>query len=53
MQITHRDTMSDITENTGAAITTRGVFVPTGRAPAEGERKLVLLIQVRVIYQKK
>ena len=31
----------------GAAITTRGVYVPPGHRLPEGERKLYLLIQVR------
>ena len=46
-QVTHRETVRDLAELTGAAITTRGVFVPAGRQPPPGERKLHLLIQVR------
>ena len=46
-QVTHRETVRDVAELTGAAITTRGVFVAPGRQPPEGERKLFLLIQVR------
>ena len=45
--MTHRETVRDLAELTGAAITPRGVFVPPGRPPPPGERKLYLLIQVR------
>ena len=38
--------MKGITELTGAAVVTRGVFVERGRQAPEGERKLSLLIQV-------
>ncbi|KAJ1935374.1 pre-mRNA processing RNA-helicase [Linderina macrospora] len=42
---TNRETLSQIIEQTGAAITTRGVFVPPGKAVPEGERKLYLSIE--------
>ncbi len=43
----HRETVRDVADLTGAAITTRGVYVPPGHRLPEGERKLFLLIQVR------
>ena len=46
-QIMHRETVRDVADLTGAAITTRGVYVPPGHRLPEGERKLYLLIQVR------
>lgn len=46
LQITHRETMADVTEQTGAAVVTRGIFIPSGQKVPEGERKLGLLIQV-------
>ncbi|KAJ2157432.1 pre-mRNA processing RNA-helicase [Coemansia sp. RSA 552] len=42
---TNRDTLSRIIEQSGAAITTRGIFVPPGRPVPEGERKLYLSIE--------
>ncbi|KAJ2793595.1 pre-mRNA processing RNA-helicase, partial [Coemansia helicoidea] len=42
---TNRDTLSQIIEQSGAAITTRGVFVPPGKPVPEGERKLHLIIE--------
>ncbi|KAJ1926219.1 pre-mRNA processing RNA-helicase, partial [Linderina pennispora] len=42
---TNRETLSRIIEQTGAAITTRGVFVPQGKTAPEGERKLYLSIE--------
>ena len=47
-QIMHRETVRDVADLTGAAITTRGVYVPPGHRLPEGERKLYLLIQVRL-----
>lgn len=44
-QVTHRDTLSLITELTGAAVTTRGYFAGPGRPLPEGEKKLYLLIE--------
>ena len=43
----HRETVRDVADLTGAAITTRGVYVPPGHRLPEGERKLYLLIQAR------
>lgn len=34
-----------IGETTGAALITKGVFVPPGKQPPEGERKIYLLIE--------
>ena len=34
-----------VEESTGAAVTCRGMFVPPGRAPPAGERRLHLLIE--------
>ncbi|KAJ1722999.1 pre-mRNA processing RNA-helicase [Coemansia erecta] len=42
---TNRETLTQIIEQTGAAITTRGVFVPPGKPVPEGERKLYLSIE--------
>ncbi len=39
--------MAGITELTGAAVTTRGIYLMPGQKLQEGERKLALLIQVR------
>lgn len=44
-QVTHRETLADINEQTGAAIIVRGIFAERGRPPPEGERKLYLLIE--------
>ncbi|KAJ2726777.1 pre-mRNA processing RNA-helicase [Coemansia sp. Benny D115] len=42
---TNRETLTQIIEQTGAAITTRGIFVPPGKPVPEGERKLYLTIE--------
>ncbi|KAJ1913381.1 pre-mRNA processing RNA-helicase [Mycoemilia scoparia] len=44
-RVTNRETLSQITENTGAAITTRGIYVVKGKPVPDGERKLHLLIE--------
>ncbi|KAJ3692568.1 hypothetical protein LUZ60_011663 [Juncus effusus] len=44
-RITHKDTIGPICDWTGAAITTRGQFVPPGRVCGPGERKLYLFIE--------
>jgi len=44
-QVTHRDTVNMIGETTGAALITKGVYVPPGKQPPEGERKIYLLIE--------
>lgn len=44
-QVTHRDTVNMIGETTGAALITKGVYVPPGRQAPEGERKIYLLIE--------
>ena len=37
--------MNSIVELTGAALITKGVFVPPGKSVPEGERKIYLLIE--------
>jgi ATP-dependent RNA helicase DDX46/PRP5 len=44
-KITHKDTLVPIQEWTGAAITTRGTFLPPGRIVGANERKLYLYIE--------
>ena len=44
-KITHRETLSPITEDTGCAITSRGTYIPPGRKPGPGEVKLYLLVE--------
>jgi ATP-dependent RNA helicase DDX46/PRP5 len=44
-KITHKDTLVPIQEWTGAAITTRGTFIPPGRIVGANERKLYLYIE--------
>ncbi|KAJ1729078.1 pre-mRNA processing RNA-helicase, partial [Coemansia biformis] len=53
---TNSDTLSQIIEQSGAAITTRGDFVPPGRPVPEGKRKLYLTIEAdteRAVEQAK
>lgn len=45
MQITHRETIAQINELTGAAMTTKGFFYDKGQQVPEGERKLYLVIE--------
>ena len=45
MQVTHRDSIAQLNELTGAAVTTKGLYAPPGKAPPDGERKLYLLIE--------
>lgn len=44
-KVTHKETLGPISEWTGAAITTRGQFFPSGKVPGPGERKLYLFIE--------
>mmetsp|Transcript_21980 Transcript_21980/g.61010 ORF Transcript_21980/g.61010 Transcript_21980/m.61010 type:complete len:663 (-) Transcript_21980:249-2237(-) len=44
-KVTHKDALSQITELTGAAITTRGQYFRPGTSVPQGERKLFLLIE--------
>ncbi|MCD9640612.1 DEAD-box ATP-dependent RNA helicase 42 [Datura stramonium] len=44
-KVTHKETLGPISEWTGAAITTRGQYVPPGKVPGFGERKLYLFIE--------
>ncbi|KAG9456616.1 hypothetical protein H6P81_001124 [Aristolochia fimbriata] len=44
-KVTHKDTLVPISDWTGAAITTRGQYIPPGKIPGPGERKLYLFIE--------
>jgi ATP-dependent RNA helicase DDX46/PRP5 len=44
-KVTHKDSLREITEFTGAAITAKGQFVPPGKPPGPGQRKLYLLVE--------
>ncbi|KAI9316009.1 P-loop containing nucleoside triphosphate hydrolase protein [Dichotomocladium elegans] len=44
-RVTNKEQISQITEVSGAAITTRGTFFPPGKQPGPGERKLYLFIE--------
>ncbi|OMO61733.1 hypothetical protein CCACVL1_23299 [Corchorus capsularis] len=44
-KVIQKETLGQISERTGAAITARGQFFPPGRIPAPGERKLYLFIE--------
>ena len=44
-KITHKETLVPIQEWTGAAITTRGTFIPQGKIVGANERKLYLFIE--------
>merc|ERR1712216_999202 len=43
--VTHKDSLAQISEFTGAIITTRGQYIPPGKQLPIGERKLHLLIE--------
>lgn len=43
--VTHKDSLAQISEFTGAVITTRGQYLPPGKPLPVGERKLYLLIE--------
>lgn len=45
VQVTHRDTIAQLNELTGAAVTTKGLYCAPGQKLPEGERKLFLLIE--------
>lgn len=45
LQVTHRETIMTIAELTGAAVITKGLFIPPGKNAPEGERKIYLLIE--------
>jgi len=45
VQITHRETIAQINELTGAAMTTKGFFYEKNQPVPEGERKLYLVIE--------
>lgn len=44
-KITSKDTLSQITEYSEAAITVRGTYIPSGSQPSEGDRKIYLYIE--------
>ncbi|KAG2693016.1 hypothetical protein I3843_08G076400 [Carya illinoinensis] len=44
-KVTHKETLGPISEWTGAAITTRGQYFPSGKVAGPGERKLYLFIE--------
>ncbi|KAI8053810.1 hypothetical protein BDF22DRAFT_438898 [Syncephalis plumigaleata] len=44
-RVTSKEEITRLTEDTGAAITTRGSFYEPGKTPAEGDRKLHLLVE--------
>jgi ATP-dependent RNA helicase DDX46/PRP5 len=44
-KVTHKDSLREISDFTGAAITTRGQYVPPGKPPGAQERKLYLLVE--------
>ncbi|KAI7849355.1 P-loop containing nucleoside triphosphate hydrolase protein [Circinella umbellata] len=44
-RVTNKEQISQITEVSGAAITTRGTFFPAGKQPGPNERKLYLFIE--------
>ncbi|KAF8409871.1 hypothetical protein HHK36_002389 [Tetracentron sinense] len=44
-KVTHKETLGPISDWTGAAITTRGQYYPSGKIPGPGERKLYLFIE--------
>jgi len=48
--VTQKDALGQVTEWTGVAITTRGVYCAPGRNPPMGEKKLHLLIEGRTLF---
>ena len=44
-KVTHKDTLVQIMEHTGAAVTAKGQYAAPGRPLAPGDRKLYLLIE--------
>uniref|UniRef100_A0A7S2MDB2 RNA helicase n=2 Tax=Octactis speculum TaxID=3111310 RepID=A0A7S2MDB2_9STRA len=44
-KITHRETIDDVSEKFSVAIISRGGYIPPGKKPKEGERKLYLAIE--------
>jgi ATP-dependent RNA helicase DDX46/PRP5 len=46
-KVTNKNALDEITERTGVAIISRGTFVPPGKRPEAGEKKLFLLIEGR------
>jgi len=50
---TQRDNISRVTEETGAAVISRGVFIPSGKLSHSGERRLHLAIEASSLYAVK
>eukprot|EP01116_Phalansterium_solitarium_P017207 TRINITY_DN4176_c0_g1_i3.p1 TRINITY_DN4176_c0_g1~~TRINITY_DN4176_c0_g1_i3.p1 ORF type:complete len:963 (-),score=439.31 TRINITY_DN4176_c0_g1_i3:270-3158(-) len=44
-KVTHKEEIRKITEYTGCSVTTKGSYIPPGKVPALGERKLYLLVE--------
>ena len=44
-KVTSKESISQLTEDTGASLTTRGTFVPQGGKLKDGQRKLFLVIE--------
>ena len=44
-KVTHKDSLREVADFTGAAITTRGQYIPPGRPVGPSERKLYLLVE--------
>ena len=44
-KVTQKDTLAQIMDHTGAAVTAKGQYAPPGRPLAPGDRKLYLLIE--------
>lgn len=45
LMVTQKMMINQISEHSGAAITTRGIFVEEGKQPPPGERKLYLFVE--------
>ena len=45
LQVTHRETLADIMDQTKAAVTVRGQYFEKGKKVPEGEQRLFLLIE--------
>lgn len=51
--MTKKETLYQVQDECGGAITQRGSFIPPGRKPQAGERKLFLLIESHNLYAVK
>ena len=50
IKITSKDQIQRLVETSGAAVTCRGIYVPPGKVPPHGERKLYLVIFINSVY---